>query len=159
MKKLPDYRFCTRTVTLYHRLPGKTFAAERKVYKGAFLDWSETRRETAAGTEYEADFLLLLPSGVKGRLIYEEPRVYDALSQEARKGRFTLAPGDKIARGEGPEIESAAQWAAFTGKQGGALVKETAERFLEDAVLHLEAGSGQRLGRSSLPRPKKGLQW
>lgn len=159
MKQLPDYRFCKGTVTLYHRLPGKTFAAERKVYKGAFLDLSENRKETESGTEYELDFLLLLPSGVKGRPVYEEPRVYDALSQEERKGRFTLAPGDKISRGEGPQITTAAQWAAFTGKQGGALVKETAERFMGDAVLHLEAGSSQRLGRSSLPRPRKGLQW
>lgn len=159
MKQLPDYRFCTRTVTLYHRLPGKTFAAERKVYKGAFLDWSVNRKEAESGTEYEVDFLMLLPSGIRGRLLYEEPEVYDALTEEERKGRFTLAPGDKLARGEGPQITSAAQWAAFTGKQGGALVKETAERWMGGEVLHLEAGSSQRLGRSSLPHPRKGLQW
>ena len=159
MKQLLDYRFCTRTVTLYHRLPGKAFAVERKIYKGAFLDWSENRKETESGTEYEVNFLLLLPSGVKGRPVYEGPGVYDALTEEERKGRFTLAPGDKITRGEGPNITSAAQWAAFTGKQGAALVKETAERCMGDAVLHLEAGSSQRLGRSSLPHPRKGLQW
>ncbi len=154
---LPDYRFCRHTVTLYHRLAKQGFAVEKRVFRGAFLDMSLVRKETEGAAGYEQSFLLVLPSGLGGRPIYLEPAAYDRLSESGRRGFFTLCPGDKIAEGEGPDILSAADWAAFTGKAGAGLVKETAARRLGEQVLHLEAGSGGDLGRSSLPHPRKGL--
>lgn len=150
-----DYRFCRDTVTLYHRLPGPEFSVVRTVYQGAFFDRSLNRKTTESGTGYETCFLLVLPAGGR-RFEYLPPEQFDRLSPWERTGRFTLAPGDKLTEGEGPEVKTAEDWVRLDPRQGAALVKETAERRWMGRLAHIEAGGAQVLGGSSMPHPRKG---
>ena len=151
-----DYRFCRDTVTLYHHLPGPEFSVVRMVYRGAFYDRSLNRKTTESGTGYESCFLLVLPAVGEGRPEYLPPEKFDQLRPGERTGRFTLAPGDKLTEGEGPEVTTAADWVRLDPRQGAALVKETAERRWMGRLAHIEAGGAQLLGKSSLPHPRKG---
>lgn len=160
-KDLPllDYRAFCQEVTLYHRLPGPRFCCSRTVFSGAFVDWSVNRRTQQGGSRQEGCFLLVLPSGWQGRLCWLDPKEYDCAEPQKRAGHFTLAPGDLVFAGRGPELPeqmTPAHWAALT-EQGAGAVKELALRFWQGRLCHVEAASGQELGRSGLPHPRKGM--
>lgn len=150
-----DYGACTQTVTLYHRLPGEDFRCLRKVFAGAFLDISLNRRTDSEGSDYENCFLLVLPSSWQGRPAWVSPADFDRSETLQRTG-FTLCPGDKICPGEGPVVGTACQWANLLPQNGFAQVKETACRYWQGRLCHVEAGGTQSLGRSGLPHPRKG---
>lgn len=154
--KGPNYRLCQTTLTLYHRLPGDRFLAERILFKGAFLDRYLTRQAKDAGGGWENSFFAVLPQG-SGRPQWVSPEKYDALTAGERKGKFTLLPGDKLVEGKGPQIATAADWAALTPLKGACAVKETAERYWNGRLCHIEAGGPQNMGRSGLPRPHKSV--
>ena len=150
-----DYSLCRRTVTLYHRLPGPEFSCRRIVFAGAFLDLTENRAVREGGTQLENSFLLVLPCGWQDRLRWLRPEDYDRAEERQQREHFTLAPGDRVMEGEGPEL-TAADWTALPAKGGCGVVKETAERSWMGRLCHIEAASGQSLGRSGLPHPRKG---
>ena len=151
-----DYRCCDRTLTLYHRMPGEDFLVERILFKGAFLDRYLTRQAKEQGGGWQNSFFAVLPQG-GGRPQWVCPEEYHRLTEQARKGRFTLLPGDKLVEGEGPELFTAADWAALDPLKGGCVVKETGERYYQGRLCHIEAGGPRQFGSSDLPRPHKSV--
>lgn len=119
----PGYGLCRQTVTLYHpdAAAGKVV---RRVVTGAFLDrrWRENATET--GRQAAGSFLLVIPG-----------------KSAAYGTDYTLAPGDRLLEGEGPEVQWR-DWAGFVpaAVAGLCCVQYVDPKTLGGTPCHLEAG-------------------
>ena len=105
----PGWRaLCNSTVTVYRR-DGLT----RQVLQGVYFDSGVSEAVSRGTVTAQAEFLLVVP------------------------GFFEIMPGDKIIRGEGPEIRS---WQALCGADLPGLVtaKDVRVRHLAGKVSHVE---------------------
>ena len=101
-----DYSLCTMTVTVYHR-EGLT----RQVLEGVHFEWTGEGRVSGGEHTAGAGFLLVVP--------YE----------------CVIAPGDRVVRGIGPQMDS---WADTTGMPTVGSVKH---RYFMNRFCHMEARS------------------
>lgn len=112
-----DYSLCNQTVTIYHWDGGTTYT--RKVITNAFLDFKKIQNVDKTGSKEANSFLLVIPG-------YEVP----------------VAVGDKVMLGEGPEISTREEWAAFIPSKvdGLVVVKYVDPKYWRGSVVHTEAG-------------------
>lgn len=112
-----DYRLCNQTVTVYHWDGGTEY--ERKVFNNAFLDFRKTQNVDKTGSSEVNSFLLVIPGSV-----------------------VPVAVGDKVMHGEGPEIVTREDWAAFIPAKvpGLVVVKYVDPKYWHGSVVHTEAG-------------------
>ena len=151
-----DYSLCDQVVTLYHAgfgADGGEFACARVVFRGAFFEWRENQTVDRGGSWESKSFLLVLPSGWGGRPVWTPPEEFDALEEAGRAGRFTLAPGDKVLLGEGPEAATREAWAALAPaqRQGLAAVREVEPKYWRGRVCHVEGGADKWRRRTTAP--------
>lgn len=113
-----DYRLCNQTVTIYH-WDGKETYTRKVIEKGAFLDWRKNRNVEKTGSTEANTFLLVIPCS-------ESP----------------VAVGDKVYDGEGPEVSTREEWAAFlpTKVPGLVVVKHVDPKYWKGQLVHVEAG-------------------
>lgn len=111
------YSLCNQTVTIYHWDKAETYT--RKVIHNAFLDFKKTQNVDKTGSSEVNTFLLVIPGS-------EVP----------------VAVGDKVIHGEGPEIASREDWAAFIPAKIPELgvVKWVDPKYWCDSIVHTEAG-------------------
>lgn len=112
-----DYSLCNQTVTIYHWDKAETYT--RKVIHNAFLDFKKTQNVDKTGSREVNSFLLVIPGS-------EVP----------------VAVEDKVIHGEGPEIASREDWAAFIPAKtpGLVVVKWVDPKFWRGSIVHTEAG-------------------
>lgn len=113
-----DYRMCNQTVTIYHRGENDTYT--RKIIKqGAFLEFRKNQNVDKTGSKETNSFLLVIPGAT-----------------------IPVEVGDKVMRGEGPEIADRAAWARLipATTPGLVVVKYVDPKFWKDVVVHTEAG-------------------
>ena len=112
-----DYRLCKQTVTVYHKESDNTYT--RKVYQNAFLDFRKTQTVDKTGSKEASSFLLVIPG--------DEQMVF---------------VGDKVMLGEGPEVGTREDWAAFIpAKVPGLVVVSYADaKYWGAQMVHMEAG-------------------
>lgn len=137
-----DYSLCDQTVTIYHQLgAGENFACTRTVFHGAMVDRKKVRTVDKTGSKEGYSFLAVFPSG-RGRPEWVAPAAYAELPDCRRAGAFTLAPGDKLLPGEGPEIADRKAWSAFVpaSTPGLVVVSDVDVKLWEGSVCHVEAG-------------------
>lgn len=137
-----DYSLCNQTVTLYHADLSAGFVCQRTVFAGAFLDFKKVQTVDKTGSREANGFLLVLPSGCGGRLVWATPQEYNALAEADRAGRFTLRPGDKVLLGEGPVITAREEWQRLIPAScyGLVVVKDVDPKYWQGAVCHVEGG-------------------
>ena len=111
-----DYRLCNQTVTVYHK-DGDTYT--RTVYEQAFLDFKKTQSVDKTGSKEANSFLLVIPGDTQAVFV-----------------------GDKVMIGEGPEITTRDEWAAFNPKEvpGIAVVDYVDTKYWNGQIVHTEAG-------------------
>ena len=112
-----DYsRLCNQTVTIY-RKQGDTYAKE--VFRNAFLDFRKNQTVDRTGSKEANSFLLILPGAAQ--LVFV---------------------GDKVLLGEGPEITTREDWAAFVpSKVPGLVVVDYVDpKYWQGRLVHTEAG-------------------
>ena len=107
---------CRQTVTVY-RKEGDSYT--RKVYPKAFLDFKKTQSVDKTGSSEANSFLLVIPG----------------TSQ-------TVFVDDKVLLGEGPEITTREEWAAFipTKVNGLVVVDYVDPKYWNGQMVHTEAG-------------------
>lgn len=112
-----DYRLCNQTVTIYHWDGKDTYT--RKVIEQAFLDFRKTQNVDKTGSSEANSFLLVVPGS-------EVPVVV----------------GDKVLLGEGPDVSTREEWAAFMPSKvpGLAVVKYVDPKYWHGHIVHTEAG-------------------
>lgn len=133
---LPNYCFCTHTVTVYHAVFRPEFSCRRTVLRGVYLDERDSGGADAIGSTGQRYCFLLAPCG--GQWPLWRPGGEGAQPEE---NWFSLEPGDRVLPGEGPEIETADQWRAFVpaAVPGLAVIREAAAKRLGGQVRHVEA--------------------
>ncbi len=112
-----DYGKCCQTVTIYRQEgPGQY---SRQVCRQAFFEFRRRKELSKTGSVGESSFLLVLPG--------------DSVS---------VRLGDKVLLGEGPEVNSREDWAAFIpAKVPGLVVVEYVEpRYWQGKLCYIEAG-------------------
>lgn len=111
-----DYRLCNQTVTVYHK-DGDTYT--RKVHENAFLDFKKTQSVDKTGSKEANSFLLVVPGPSQAVFV-----------------------GDKVLLGEGPEITTREEWAAFIpAKVSGLVVVSYVDpKYWNGKIVHTEAG-------------------
>lgn len=137
-----DYSLCNQMVTIYHQLgAGENFACTRTVFHGAMVDQKKVRTVDKTGSKEGYSFVAVFPSG-RGRPEWAAPPAYAALPEGRRAGAFTLAPGDKLLPGEGPEIADRKAWSAFVPATtpGLVVVSDVDVKQWAGSVCHVEAG-------------------
>ena len=104
-------------MTVYHDNGDKTYT--RKVFTDAFLDFKKTQNVDKTGSSEANSFLLVIPGAV-----------------------VPVAVGDKVMHGEGPEIATREDWAAFIPAKvpGLVVVKYVDPKYWHGSVVHTEAG-------------------
>lgn len=112
-----DYSLCNQTVTVYHWDGANIYT--RKVFHNAFLDFKKTQNVDKTGSKEVNTFLLVIPGA-----------------------SVPVAVGDKVQHGEGPEIATREEWAAFIPAKvpGLVVVKYVDPKYWRGAVVHTEAG-------------------
>ena len=112
-----DYRLCNQTVTIYHWDGGTTYT--RKVFHNAFLDFRKNQSVDKTGSKEVNSFLLVIPGA-----------------------SVPVSVGDKVLHGEGPEIATREDWAAFIPAkvEGLVVVKYVDPKYWHGSVVHMEAG-------------------
>lgn len=111
-----SYELCNQTVTIYHT-DGKTYT--RMVRHDAFLDFKKVETVSKTGSREATDFLLVIP------------------------GDFpAVSVGDKVLLGEGPEINTREEWAAFIPAKvpGLAVIRYVDPKYWNGRMCHTEAG-------------------
>lgn len=123
-----DYSLCNQTVTLYHADLSDGYKCTRAVFSGAHFDPKKVQTVDKTGSRESSSFLLVLPSGWDGRPVWGVD--------------FSLAVGDKVVLGEGPEITDRAAWAGFVPAKVPNLVvvKDLDVKYWNGKVCHIEAG-------------------
>lgn len=111
-----DYRMCNQTVTVYHK-DGDTYT--RTVYTRAFLDFKKTQTVDKTGSKEANSFLLVIPGGTQA-----------------------VFAGDKVMLGEGPDISTRDEWAAFIPAKVPCLVvvSYADPKYWNGKIVHTEAG-------------------
>lgn len=111
-----DYRRCNQTVTVYH-WDGNS--CTRKVHRNAYLDFRKTRNTDKTGSRESNSFLLVIPGNTQPVFVK-----------------------DKVLLGEGPEIATAKEWAAFipVSVPGLVVVEYVDPKYWGDKLVHTEAG-------------------
>ena len=111
------YVLCDQAVTVYHR-SGKD-AITRTVHASAFLDERKNLNVEKTGASEANAFLLVIPGSTQA-----------------------VEVGDKVLRGEGPEIETDAAWAALVPAKvaGLVVVKYVDVKRYGGQIVHTEAG-------------------
>lgn len=112
-----DYSLCNQTVTVYHWDGKETYT--RTVIHNAFLDFKKTQNVDKTGSKEVNSFLLVIPGA-----------------------SVPVSVGDKVFVGEGPEIATRADWAAFIpAKVSGLVVVDYVDpKYWRGSVVHTEAG-------------------
>lgn len=112
-----DYSLCDQTVTLYHWDGGTGYT--RKVIHNAFLDFRKNQSVDKTGSKEVNAFLLVIPGA-----------------------SVPVSVGDKVLHGEGPEIATREEWAAFIPAKvdGLGVVKYVDPKYWRGSVVHTEAG-------------------
>lgn len=107
---------CRQTVTVY-RKEGDSYT--RKVYHRAFLDFKKTQSVDKTGSKEANSFLLVIPGPTQAAFV-----------------------GDKVLLGEGPEITTREEWAAFipTKVNGLVVVDYVDPKYWNGQLVHTEAG-------------------
>ena len=110
------YSLCDQTVTVYHK-EGDTIT--RTVHTRAFLDFRKTQTTDKTGSREANSFLLVIPGASQAVFV-----------------------GDKVLLGEGPEIATAKDWAAFVPvKVPGLVVVDYVDpKYWRGQIVHTEAG-------------------
>lgn len=113
-----DYRLCNQTVTIYH-WDGKDTVTRKVIEKGAFLDFKKVQGISKTGSREVNSFLLVIPCE-------ENP----------------VSVGDKVFHGEGPEINTTAEWRKFIPSTvpGLIVVEYVDPKYWKDRLVHVEAG-------------------
>ena len=112
-----DYGKCCQTVSIYHQEgPGQY---SRQGGCRAFFEFRRRKGLSKTGSVGESSFLLVFPGD-----------------------SVPVRPGDKVLLGEGPEVNSREDWAAFIpAKVPGLVVVEYVEpRYWQGKLCHIEAG-------------------
>lgn len=112
-----DYSKCCQTVTVYHQEePGRYI---RTVFHNAFLDFRKNWSVDKTGSREANAFLLVLPCTEQ-----------------------VVFVGDKILLGEGPELSTREDWAAFIPAKVPGLVvaKYVDPKYWQGVLCHLEVG-------------------
>lgn len=112
-----DYSLCDQTVTVYHR--GGRDEITRTVFPRAFLDYRKNLNVDRTGATEANGFLLVIP----GRPVACEV-------------------GDKVMRGEGPEVSTDAEWRELVPAKvdGLVVVKQVDPKYRHGLLVHTEAG-------------------
>ena len=112
-----DYRLCNQTVTIYHWDGKESYTST--VRTDAFLDFKKTQNVDKTGSREAGSFLLVIPGSV-----------------------VSVAVGDKVLHGEGPEVATRADWAALIPSkvEGLVVVKYVDPKMWHGCVVHTEAG-------------------
>lgn len=112
-----DYTLCNQTVTVYHQTQPGVYV--RTVYPHAFLDFRKNRNVDKTGSSESNSFLLVLPGA-----------------------DVSIYVGDKVLLGNGPEITTREQWAAFIPSKvtGLVVIKYVDPKYWNGAQCHVEAG-------------------
>lgn len=107
---------CRQTVTVY-RKDGDSYT--RAVYRKAFLDFKKTQSVDKTGSKEANSFLLVIPGASQAVFV-----------------------GDKVLLGEGPEITTREEWAAFipTKVNGLVVVDYVDPKYWNGQLIHTEAG-------------------
>ncbi len=107
---------CRQTVTVY-RKEGDSYT--RKVYPKAFLDFKKTQSVDKTGSSEANSFLLVIPGTSQAVFV-----------------------DDKVLLGEGPEITTREEWAAFipTKVNGLVVVDYVDPKYWNGQLVHTEAG-------------------
>ena len=92
------------------------------------------------GRQETNSFLLVLPSGWDGRPVWVDAAAARPLG--ADQPVFSLAGGDKVFLGEGPEILDLTAWGKFipASVPGLVVVKDVDAKYWNGSVCHIEAG-------------------
>ena len=111
------YRLCDQTVTVYHREGANRIT--RTVFRRAFLDNRKNLTVDRTGSAEANGFLLVIPGST-----------------------VPVAVGDKVMRGEGPEVTTDAQWRELipAKAEGLVVVKHVDPKFYRGELVHTEAG-------------------
>lgn len=135
-----DYSLCNQTVTLYHADLKNGFQCTRTLFRGAFFDAKKVQTVDKIGRQEANSFLLVLPSGWDGRPVWVDAAVAHPLGGDQLV--FSLAAGDKVFLGKGPEITNLAAWGKFipASVPGLVVVKDVDVKYWHGAVCHIEAG-------------------
>lgn len=115
-----DYGKCCQTVTIYRQeAPGQY---SRRVFHRAFLEYRRRVDIGKTGSAGESTFLLVIPG--------EE---------------VPVRPGDKVFPGEGPEIATREEWAAFIPARvpGLVVVGYVEPKYWQGKLCHTEAGDSK----------------
>lgn len=114
-----DYRLCSQTVTVYHRETDTKNSYTRTVYDRAFLDFRKNQTVDKTGSKESNSFLLVIPGD-------DQP----------------VFVGDKVMLGEGPEITTREEWAAFIPAKvpGLVVVSYVDPKYWNGELVHTEAG-------------------
>lgn len=112
-----DYSLCNQTVTLYHWDGKDTYT--RTVRTDAFLEFRKNQSVDKTGSKEVNAFLLVIPGA-----------------------SVPVSVGDKVLHGEGPEIATREEWAAFIPAKvdGLGVVKYVDPKYWRGSVVHTEAG-------------------
>jgi len=113
-----DYRLCNQTVTLYH-WDGKDTVTRQVIENGAFLDFKKVQGVGKTGSTEVNSFLLVIPCN-----------------------ESTVAAGDKVLLGEGPEVATTVEWRKFVPSvvPGLVVVKWVDPKYWNGRMVHVEAG-------------------
>ena len=113
-----DYRLCNQTVTVYHWDGAETYT-RKVIRKGAFLDFKKVQNVDKTGSKEANSFLLVIPGA-----------------------SVPVAVGDKVIHGEGPEITTREDWAAFIPAKYAEMgvIKYVDPKYWHGSVVHTEAG-------------------
>ena len=135
-----DYSLCNQTVTLYHADLKNGFQCTRTLFRGAFFDAKKVQTVDKIGRQEANSFLLVLPSGWDGRPVWVDAAAAQLLG--ADQTVFSLAAGDKVFLGDGPEISDRTDWGNFipASVPGLVVVKDVDVKYWNAAVCHIEAG-------------------
>ena len=112
-----DYsKLCNQTVTVYHK-DGDAYT--RTVFRNAFLDFRKNQTVDRTGSKEANSFLLVLPGSAQAVFV-----------------------GDKVLLGEGPEIATREDWAAFvpTKVPGLVVANYVDPKYWNGKLVHTEAG-------------------
>lgn len=112
-----DYSKCNQTVTVYHQnTPGDYV---KTVYNNAFFDFKKTQNIDKTGSREANSFLLVIPCSAP-----------------------VVSVGDKILHGEGSDIKTRDDWAAFIPAKvpGLVIVGYVDPKYWGGKMIHLEAG-------------------
>ncbi len=112
-----DYSKCNQTVTVYHWDGRETYT--RTVIRQAFLDFRKTQNVDKTGSREASAFLLVIPCQTS-----------------------PVAVGDKVLLGEGAEVSTREDWAAFIPAKvpGLAVVRYVDHKYWQGRMVHVEAG-------------------